>query len=181
MPAAVEAEIASRYDALFNKTDVALAPDQLKQVLQQADIVMTTVTDRWTEEIFNTPGIRARMLCNVGMGVNHINAAAAKRAGMTISNTPDVVTDDTADIAIALMLMTMRRLGEGERHARSGAWGGLRPTFMLGRTLRGKTLGIVGYGRIGRAVARQAAAAFDMKIIYHAPRDPRIDDPATAG
>ena len=71
------------------------------------------------------------------------------------------------------MLMTMRRLGEGERHVRAGAWGGLRPTFMLGRTLRGKTLGIVGYGRIGRAVARQAAAAFDMKIIYHAPRDPR--------
>ena len=181
MPAAVEAEIASRYDALFNKTDLALAPEQLKQVLQQADIVMTTVTDRWTEEIFNTPGIRARMLCNVGMGVNHINVPAAKRAGMTISNTPDVVTDDTADIAIALMLMTMRRLGEGERHVRGGAWGGLRPTFMLGRTLRGKTLGIVGYGRIGRAVARQAAAAFDMKIIYHAPREPRIDDPATAG
>ena len=144
MPAAVEAEIASRYDALFNKTDLALAPEQLKQVLQQADIVMTTVTDRWTEEIFNTPGIRARMLCNVGMGVNHINVAAAKRAGMTISNTPDVVTDDTADIAIALMLMTMRRLGEGERHVRGGAWGGLRPTFMLGRTLRGKTLGIGG-------------------------------------
>ena len=90
MPAAVEAEIASRYDALFNKTDVALAPDQLKQVLQQADIVMTTVTDRWSEEIFNTPGIRARMLCNVGVGVNHINVAAAKRAGITISNTPDV-------------------------------------------------------------------------------------------
>jgi lactate dehydrogenase-like 2-hydroxyacid dehydrogenase len=121
------------------------------------------------------------MLCNVGVGVNHIHVAAAKRAGITISNTPDVVTDDTADIAIALMLMTMRRLGEGERHVRSGVWGGLRPTFMLGRTLRGKTLGIVGYGRIGRAVARRAAAAFDMKIIYHAPRDPRIDDPATAG
>jgi len=181
MPAAVEAEIALRYDALFNKTDLPLAPDQLKQVLQQADVVMTTVSDRWSEDIFNTLGIRARMLCNVGVGVNHINVAAAKRAGITISNTPDVVTDDTADIAIALMLMTMRRLGEGERHVRSGVWGGLRPTFMLGRTMRGKTLGIVGYGRIGRAVARQAAAAFDMKVIYHAPRDPRIDDPATAG
>ncbi len=181
MPAPMEAAIAERYDALFNKTDVALAPDQLKQVLQQADIVMTTVTDRWTEEILSAPGIRARMLCNVGVGVNHINVAAATRAGITVSNTPDVVTDDTADIAIALMLMTMRRLGEGERHVRSGAWGGLRPTFMLGRTLRGKTLGIVGYGRIGRAVARRAAAAFDMKIIYHAPRDPRVDDPSTAG
>lgn len=181
MPAAVEADIASRYDALFNKTDVALTPEQLKQVLQQADIVMTTVTDRWTEEILSAPGIRTRLLCNVGVGVNHINIAAAQRAGMTVSNTPDVVTDDTADIAMALILMSMRRLGEGERHVRSGAWGGLRPTFMLGRTLRGKTLGIVGYGRIGRAVARRASAAFDMKIIYHAPRDPRIDDPATDG
>ena len=151
MPAAVEAEIAARYDALFNKTDVALAPTQLQQVLQQADIVMTTVTDRWSEEILSSPGIRAKMLCNVGVGVNHIQVAAAKRAGLTISNTPDVVTDDTADIAIALMLMTMRRLGEGERHVRTGAWGGLRPTFMLGR------------------------------IVYYAPRDPRIDDPATAG
>lgn len=79
------------------------------------------------------------------------------------------------------MLMVMRRLGEGERHLRAGAWGGLRPTFMLGRTLRGKTLGIIGYGRIGRAMARTAQAAFGMHIIYHAPRDPRIDDPATAG
>jgi lactate dehydrogenase-like 2-hydroxyacid dehydrogenase len=92
-----------------------------------------------------------------------------------------VVTDDTADVAIALILMTMRRLGEGERHLRSGAWGGLRPTFMLGRTLRGKTLGIVGYGRIGRAVARIAHDAFGMHILWQAPRDPRVDDPATAG
>ncbi|WP_396216799.1 2-hydroxyacid dehydrogenase [Gemmatimonas sp.] len=181
MPAPVEAVIAEKYDALFNRTDVALSPDQLVQVLQQADIVITTVTDKWHAGIFDTTGIRTKLLANVGVGVNHIALESARRAGITVSNTPDVVTDDTADVAIGLMLMSMRRLSEGERHLRSGAWGGLRPTFMLGRTLRGKTLGIVGYGRIGRAVARIAHEAFGMKILWHAPRDPRIDDPATAG
>jgi lactate dehydrogenase-like 2-hydroxyacid dehydrogenase len=143
--------------------------------------VITTVTDKWHAGIFDTTGIRTKLLANVGVGVNHIALESARRAGITVSNTPDVVTDDTADVAIGLMLMSMRRLSEGERHLRSGAWGGLRPTFMLGRTLRGKTLGIVGYGRIGRAVARIAHDAFGMKILWHAPRDPRIDDPATAG
>lgn len=181
LPEAVEADVAARYDALFNRTDVALSPEQLVQILKEADVVMTTVTDRWHPGIFDTPGIRCRLLANVGVGVNHINLEAARRAGVMVTNTPDVLTDDTCDIAIALMLMVMRRLGEGERHLRSGAWGGLRPTFMLGRTLRGKTLGIVGYGRIGRAMARTAHAAFGMPILYHAPRDPRIDDPATAG
>ncbi len=181
MPAPVEAAVAERYDALLNRTDVALTAEQLVQVLQQADVVVTTVTDKWHPGIFDTTGIRTKLLANVGVGVNHIALEAARRAGITVTNTPDVVTDDTADIAIALMLMTMRRLGEGERHLRSGAWAGLRPTFMLGRTLRGKTLGIVGYGRIGRAVARIAHDAFGMRILWHAPRDPRIDDPATAG
>lgn len=181
LPAPVEALIAERYDALFNRTDVALSPEQMAQVLQQADVVITTVTDKWHAGIFDTTSIRAKLLANVGVGVNHIDLEAVKRAGLAVSNTPDVLTDDTADVAIALMLMIMRRLGEGERHLRSGAWSGLRPTFMLGRTLRGKTLGIVGYGRIGRAVARIAHAAFGMKILWQAPRDPRIDDPATAG
>ena len=181
MPAAVEAEIASRYDALFNRTDVALTAEQMAQVLQQADVVVTTVTDKWHPGLFDTTSIRTKLLANVGVGVNHIALEAARRAGIAVSNTPDVVTDDTADVAIALILMTMRRLGEGERHLRSGAWGGLRPTFMLGRTLRGKTLGIVGYGRIGRAVARIAHDAFGMHILWQAPRDPRVDDPATAG
>jgi glyoxylate reductase len=181
LPAAVEAKISERYDALFNRTDVALASDQLVQVLQQSEVVITTVTDRWHAGIFDTTNIRTRLLANVGVGTNHIALEAARRAGIAVTNTPDVLTDDTADVAIALMLMTMRRLGEGERHLRSGAWSGLRPTFMLGRTLRGKTLGIVGYGRIGRAVARTAHAAFGMQVLWHAPRDPRIDDPATAG
>lgn len=181
LPTAVEEALASRYDVLFNRTDTALTPEQLVQVLQQADVVMPTVTDKLHPGIFDTTGIRAKLLANVGVGVNHIALESAKRAGIAVTNTPDVLTEDTADIAIALMLMVMRRLGEGERHLRSGAWAGLRPTFMLGRTMRGRTLGIIGYGRIGRAVARAAHHAFGMKVLYHAPRDPRIDDPSTAG
>ncbi len=181
MPAAVEAAVAERYDALVNRNDVAMTPAQLAQALRQSDVVMTTVTDRWRPELFAGGGFRARLLANVGVGVNHIALDAARAAGVAVTNTPDVLTDDTADVAIALMLMVMRRLGEGERHLRSGAWAGWRPTFMLGRSLTGKTLGIVGYGRIGRAVARRAAAAFGMRVLWHAPREPRIADPASAG
>jgi len=181
MPAPMEARITELYDAEFNATDTPFTPEQLSAALQNADIVVTTVTDKWLPSVLETPNRRAKLLANVGVGVNHIAQEAARAAGLMVSNTPDVVTDDTADVAIALMLMVMRRLGEGERHLRTGTWGGLRPTFMLGRTLRGKTLGIIGYGRIGRAVARAAHDAFGMKIIYHAPRDPRIDDPSTAG
>jgi lactate dehydrogenase-like 2-hydroxyacid dehydrogenase len=181
MPPAVEAAVAARYDALLNRTDVALTAEQLVQALRTSDVVMTTVTDRWRADVLGTTGVRARLLANVGVGVNHVDLEAAQRAGIAVTNTPDVLTDDTADLAIALMLMTMRRLGEGERHLRSGAWGGLRPTFLLGRSLSGKTLGIVGYGRIGRAVARRAVAAFGMQVLWYAPRAPRIDDPASAG
>lgn len=181
MPESMEAYLTTHYEAQLNPADTPLSAAQLTEALLQADVVITTVTDKWLPTILGTPGIRARLLANVGVGVNHIALDAARAAGLLVSNTPDVVTDDTADVAIALMLMVMRRLGEGERHLRTGTWGGLRPTFMLGRTVRGKTLGIVGYGRIGRAVARAAQAAFGMHILYHAPRDPRIDDPMTAG
>lgn len=181
MPATFEAALVSRYDVQLNALDATPTAEELARYLQEADVIVTTVTDKWAPALFHTPNIRCRLLANVGVGVNHIALEAARAAGIAVSNTPDVVTDDTADIAIALMLMVMRRLGEGERHLRTGTWGGLRPTFMLGRTLRGKTLGIVGYGRIGRAVARIAHDGFGMRILWQAPRDPRIDDPATAG
>ena len=180
LPLAVEEVIASRYDARFNRTDVALTAEQMTQVLRTTDIVLCTVTDQLRGELFEGR-IKTRLLANFGVGVNHIDREAARRAGVMISNTPDVLTDDTADLALALILMTMRRTGEGERHLRSGAWSGWRPTHLMGRSPHGKTLGIIGYGRIGRAVARQASAALGMHVIYHAPRDVRIDDPATAG
>ncbi len=180
LPATVEEAIASRYDARFNRTDVSLTPEHMSQVLRTTDIVVCTVTDQLRAELFDGT-VKTRLLANFGVGVNHIDREAARRAGVQISNTPDVLTNDTADIALALILMTMRRLGEGERHLRSGAWSGWRPTHLMGHSPHGKTLGIIGYGRIGRALARQAMLALGMQVIWYSPRDPRIDDPATAG
>jgi len=180
LPEPVEAAIAERYDARFNRMDIALTDEQMVQTLRSTDIVLCTVTDKIRAEMFDAR-VQTRLLANFGVGVNHIDRDAARRSGVMISNTPDVLTDDTADIALALILMTMRRLGEGERHLRTGAWSGWRPTHMMGRSPHGKTLGIIGYGRIGRALARQAASALGMHVIYFAPRDVQVDDASTAG
>lgn len=180
LPDAVEAAVSAKYDVRLNRTDVALTAEQMAQVLRTTDIVLCTVTDKLRAELFDSR-VQTRLLANFGVGVNHIDREAARRVGVSITNTPDVLTDDTADIALALILMTMRRLGEGERHLRSGAWSGWRPTHLMGRSPHGKTLGIIGYGRIGRALARQAASALGMHIVYYAPRDVIVDDPATAG
>jgi len=177
----VEAAVASRYETRLNRTDIPLSSEQLTQLLKQVDIVLCTVTDKFRAEQVSGGSVRTRLLANFGVGVNHIDRVAMQRAGIAITNTPDVLTDDTADVALALILMSMRRLGEGERHVRNGAWSGWRPTHLLGRSARGKTLGIVGYGRIGRAVARRAASALGMQIIWYAPRVPRIDDLSTDG
>lgn len=180
LPQSVEDAIASRYEARFNRTDVAPTSEQLAEIFKKTDIVLCTVTDTISAEVF-TGSMQTRLLANFGVGVNHIDRDSARHAGIAITNTPDVLTDDTVDIALALILMTMRRLGEGERHLRSGAWSGWRPTHMMGHSPHGKTLGIVGYGRIGRALARRVSSALGMHIVYFAPRDVRIDDPSTAG
>src|SRR5439155_578118 len=111
--------------------------------------------------------LRTKILANFGVGFNHIDVAAAKARGLVVTNTPDVLTDDTADDAVMLMLMVGRRAGEGERHVRAGAWTGWRPTQMLGTKVSGKTLGLIGMGRIGRAVARRAHHGFGMRVIFH--------------
>ena len=107
-----------------------------------------------------------RLVANFGVGVNHIDLSAAASAGLAVSNTPGVLTDATADLALTLMLMVSRRAGEGERELRAGKWHGWRPTHLMGRSLSGKTLGIIGMGRIGKAVAHRAALGFGMKIIF---------------
>jgi lactate dehydrogenase-like 2-hydroxyacid dehydrogenase len=169
LPDEIEAEIGQTFDARFSRDDRPLSAEQLRQALSDSDAILCTVTDRFTENVLAAEPLRARLLANFGVGFNHIDMQLARRRGIRVTNTPDVLTDDTADLAIALMLMTLRRLGEGERLLRSGAWPGWAPTQHLGRRLTGKALGIVGMGRIGRAVARRASLGFGMRIRYAAP------------
>src|ERR1051325_119070 len=121
------------------------------------------------------------MITNFGVGFNNIDVEAAKARGIAVSNTPDVLTDATADLAITLLLMVARRTGEGERHLRAGKWTGWRPTHMLGTQVSGKTLGLVGMGRIARAVARRAHHGFGMKGIFHDPYPPSASEAAALG
>ena len=140
--------------------------------MRTADVVLCCVADRMTADIINTPGRRARLLANYGVGFNNIDIAAAKAAGVSVSNTPEVLTEATADLAMTLLLMTARRAGEGERHVRSGQWTGWRPTHMMGTMVSGKTLGLVGFGRIARAVTKKAHDGFGMQVIFHDPLVP---------
>ncbi len=160
---AVEAAWVEHFDVSVNVGDVPRSQPELVRAMDLCDVLVPIVGDPCDEGLFHHAPYRATLIANVGVGVNHIDLNAASRAGIVVTNTPDVLTDDTADIAIALMLMAARRLGEGERLVRSHGWHGIAPTHHLGRTLRGRTLGIIGYGRIGRAVADRARA-FGLRV-----------------
>ncbi|MBK5926016.1 D-glycerate dehydrogenase [Rhodobaculum claviforme] len=163
----VAAARAAGFDVTLRAHTTPMTPDELTDSLAQADAVLPTLGDLYSAGVFAAvPAPRARMLANFGVGYNHIDVAAARAAGITVTNTPGAVTDATADIAMTLMLMSTRRAAEGERLVRAGAWQGWHPTQMLGLHLSGKTLGIVGMGRIGRAIARRAQAGFGMRIVY---------------
>ncbi|MDF3052541.1 MAG: 2-hydroxyacid dehydrogenase [Geminicoccaceae bacterium] len=181
LPEPVEQELRRDFDARLNSDDRPLGPDGLREALRSADALLCTVTDRLTSDILSAEPRRARMLANFGVGFNHIDTAAAKQAGLAVSNTPDVLTEATADIAMTLLLMVSRRTGEGERHVRSGAWTGWRPTHMLGSQVSGKVLGLVGMGRIARAVARRAHHGFGMRVIFHDPYPPSPAEAAALG
>jgi lactate dehydrogenase-like 2-hydroxyacid dehydrogenase len=181
LPGPVEEELARDFEAVFNPADVPLTADQLREALRTADALLPTVTDRLTAEVLSAEPLRARILANFGVGFNHIDVTAAKQRGLTVTNTPDVLTDCTADLAITLLLMVARRAGEGERHVRAGAWTGWRPTHMLGTKVSGKLLGLVGMGRIARAVARRAHHGFGMRVIFHDPYPPRPEDARALG
>ncbi len=159
----VEAAFADHFDVGLNIGDVARTATELSRMMQECDVLVPTVTDVLDDQLFLHAPFRTKLIASVGVGTNHIDLTAAAREGCVVTNTPDVLTDDTADIAIALMLMASRRLGEGERVVRASRWHGFAPTWHLGHTLHGRTLGIVGYGRIGRAVAARARA-FGLRI-----------------
>ena len=164
-PAAAEAALGEHFTVTFNEDDAPLSKDQLIEGFATHDIAAPTVSDSIDADIVNAgAGGNCRMIANYGVGVNHIDLAAAAAHGIPVSNTPGVLTDATADLALTLMLMLCRRAGEGERELRAGDWAGWRPTHLVGQAMTGKRLGIIGMGRIGKAVAHRAHFGFGMDI-----------------
>jgi lactate dehydrogenase-like 2-hydroxyacid dehydrogenase len=156
------------FNPTFNEQDIPLTTAQIAAGFASHDALAPTVSDQITADIIAAGAAGSgRLIANYGVGVNHIDLSAAASAGLAVSNTPGVLTDATADLALTLMLMVSRRAGEGERELRAGAWHGWRPTHLMGRSLSGKTLGIIGMGRIGKAVAHRAALGFGMNIIFY--------------
>ncbi len=168
MPDAVLAAARARFDVTHYDSPHAMTRTQTRTALLEYDAILPTLGDPFDAETFaDLPNCRCKMLANFGVGVNHIDVAAAQQAGLTVSNTPGAVTDATADIALMLMLMAARRASQGEALLRSGNWAGWEPTQLLGLHMTGKTLGIIGMGRIGQAIARRAHLGFDMEIVFH--------------
>ncbi|WP_299360276.1 D-glycerate dehydrogenase [uncultured Paracoccus sp.] len=167
MTTAAEAALGTRFDADFRDSTEALTPAEAADAMRGYDAIIPTLGDGFSAAAFAGNGLRTRLLANFGAGYNHIDLDAARAAGVMVSNTPGVVTDATADIAMTLILMTARRAGEGERLVRAGEWTGWQPTQMLGRHVTGATVGIVGMGRIGKAVAARCHAGFGMRVVFH--------------
>ena len=179
LPQAVIARAESLFDLTVRPSNAPMSGAEMRAALALYDGIMPTLGDRFSAEIFNEFGRpRCRILANFGVGYNHIDVASARAHGVVVTNTPGAVTDATADIAMTLILMAARRAGEGERLVRSGAWEGWHPTQMLGMHVGGKTVGIVGMGRIGQAIARRCHFGFGMEVLF-VNRSPRaVDFPA---
>jgi lactate dehydrogenase-like 2-hydroxyacid dehydrogenase len=169
-PEPVERQLAERFDAVFNEGDRPLSRADLSSAMAEFDVLCPTVCDRIDAEVIGG-GDRVRLIANYGVGFDHIAVDAAKAKGIAVTNTPGVLTDATADIALTLILMAARRAGEGERELRAGEWTGWRPMHKLGSSLKDKVLGLVGFGRIGIATARRAHHGFGMKIAYYGRRE----------
>lgn len=164
-PAAVEAELLKNFDAVLNTSDKPMTSEDFKSALQNYDAVLPTVTDKIDASALELIKPRTKILANYGVGYSHIDMECLKDYGICVTNTPDVLSECTADLAMTLLLMVARRAGEGERELRTGKWIGWRPTHMVGSKVSGKTLGIIGFGRIGQQMARRAHHGFGMKII----------------
>ena len=162
----VEPRMAELFETTCNAEDRALTRDELAAAMRSAHVLVPTVTDRIDADLIAQAGEQLGLIANFGAGIEHIDISAARARGIMVTNTPGVFTEDTADITLALILAAPRRLSEGSRLIRSGEWNGWTPSALLGRRLGGKTLGIIGMGRIGQAVAHRARA-FGLDIVYH--------------
>ncbi|MBC6441056.1 MAG: D-glycerate dehydrogenase [Rhodospirillales bacterium] len=166
LPDVIETRMMELFDTRLNDDDHPMGRDELVEAVKTADVLVPTLTDRIDKGILAQAGENLRLVANFGTGVDHIDLAAARERGITVTNTPGVLTEDTADMTMALILDVIRRVSQGERLIRSGDWSGWSPTHMLGHRLWGKRLGIIGMGRIGSAVARRARG-FGLSIHYH--------------
>ncbi|MEC7049261.1 MAG: D-glycerate dehydrogenase [Pseudomonadota bacterium] len=166
LPDSTETRMRELFDTRLNETDLPMSDAELRDVVKQADVLVPTVTDRIDADLIAAAGDQLKLIASFGTGVDHIDLAAARARGITVTNTPGVLTEDTADVALALMLAVPRRIAEGDKVARAGDWNGWSPTGMLGHRINGKRLGIIGMGRIGSAVARRARG-FGLSIHYH--------------
>lgn len=166
-PRAVEAKMVESYDVTMCDARVPISQSGFREAFSRFDAILPTVTDKITDEAFQLDKPTTKIVGNFGVGYSHINTDAAKTANIMVTNTPDVLSDCTADLTLTLMLMAARRAGEGERQLRQGQWRGWQPTHLLGKRMTGKTLGIIGFGRIGQEVAKRAHYGFGMKVVIY--------------
>ena len=172
-PGAAEEKAKELFDAVINKDDHKMSIEELKEAIRNADALCPTVSDfQIDSEILNVKNRNCKIVANFGVGFNNIDTEAAKKAGVVVTNTPDVLTDCTADIAMVLLLSVARRIGEGERLVRNKEWSGWCPTHMLSTKVTGKKLGFIGFGRIAQAVAQKAHFGFGMEISFYDPYPP---------
>ena len=181
LPEAVETRMKELFDVELNADDHPMAPSELASAMRRADVLVPTVTDTIDASLLGQAGDRLELIASYGAGIDHIDVATARQRGILVSNTPGVVTEDTADMVLALILAVTRRIPEGLSLMQRGAWTGWAPTALLGGRVGGRRLGILGMGRIGQAVARRARA-FGMGIHYHNRRRlrPEIETPLEA-
>lgn len=166
LPEAVESRMQELFDVTLNTQDTPLSAEEIARAMETVDVLVPTITDRIDAKLLAHAGPNLRLIANYGAGFDHIDVASAQQRGITVSNTPGVLAEDTADMAMALILSVPRRIPEGVRLMQSGAWEGWRPTALMGHRIAGKRLGILGMGHVGQAVARRAKV-FGLDLHYH--------------
>ncbi len=180
LPAPVEERLGELFDVTLNAADRQMPDEALGRALGAADVLVSTITDRIDARMLAQAGQDLKLIANYGAGFDHIDVASAIQRGITVTNTPGVLTEDTADMAMALILAVPRRMAEGAALLRRGEWEGWSPTALMGRRIAGKRLGILGMGRIGRAIAARAAA-FGLDVNYHSRKRIHADSEAALG